>query len=95
VETVLIVSETVFYLTVSLVIIVSGTLFAFVAYHLINIAKELAELSRNLNDAASDAGERINEIIDRLSDLPVLSYFLKERRIAQHKRNGREKLSNK
>ena len=93
-ETALIVSETVFYFTVSLAIIVIGALFAVVTYHLINIAKELAELSRNLNDAASDAGERINEIIDRLSDLPVLSYFLKERRII-HKRNGREKLSNK
>ncbi len=78
-ETALIFSEIVFYLTVSLAIIVMGVLCAMVTYRLIRIARELEELSRKLNNASDEAGERINEIIDRLSDLPILSYFLKKR----------------
>ncbi|HUX35930.1 MAG TPA: hypothetical protein VMV71_02755 [Candidatus Paceibacterota bacterium] len=89
-ETALIFSETVFYLTVSVAIIIIGALCAIVAYHLIRITRELEELSGNLNDASSEAGERINEIIDRLSGLPVLSYFLKKRS-PEHRSKGREK----
>lgn len=77
-ETALIFAQTVFYLTVSVAIIVIGVLGVVVMYHLIRITRELEELSRNLKNASSEAGERINDIIDRLSDLPVLSYFLKK-----------------
>jgi len=93
-ETTLIVSEIIFYLTVSVGIIAVGVLCAIVAYYLIGIARELEELSRNLNQATTEAGERINDIIDRLSEMPILSYFLK-RRAAAHDRKGREKSSKK
>lgn len=89
-ETALIFAQTVFYLTVSLAIIAVGILGAILIYHLTRIARELEELSRNLNNASSEAGERINDIIDRLSDLPILSYFLKERPSARE-RKGRGK----
>ena len=78
-ETTLILSEIVFNFIASVASITIGVLCAIVTYHLILITKELEELSRNLNNASSEAGERINEIIDRLSDLPILSYFLKKR----------------
>jgi len=91
-ETTLIVAEIIFYLTVSAGIIAIGVLCAIVAYYLIGIARELEELSQNLNHATAEAGERINDIIDRLSDLPFLSYFLK-RHPATHDRKGREKSS--
>ncbi len=84
----LVFAETVFYLTVSAAIIVVGVLCAIVAYHLIRITRELEELSRNLKSASSAAGERINDIIDRLSDLPILSYFLKQHSVT-HKKKGR------
>lgn len=77
-ETALIFAQTVFYLTVSVAIIAIGILGVIVMYHLIRITRELEELSKNLKNASSEAGERINDIIDRLSDLPILSYFLKE-----------------
>ncbi|MDO8523248.1 MAG: hypothetical protein Q7S12_03140 [bacterium] len=78
--TALILAQTVFYITVSTAIIAVGIFCAVVAYHLIHITRELEGLSRNLNQASSEAGERINDIIDRLSDLPVLSYFLEKGR---------------
>lgn len=89
-EAVLIVAETIFYFTVSLAIIVIGILVAMVTYHVIHIARELEGLSRNLHNASSEAGERINDIIDRLSDVPFLSYFLK-RYPPAHKEKGRRK----
>lgn len=83
----LIFAQTVFYLAVSLAIIVIGVLCAIAAYHLVRITKELEEISRNLRSASSAAGERINDIIDRLSDLPVLSYFLRK----QNQNHGKQR----
>ncbi len=82
----LIFAQTLFYFTVSAAIIAVGVLCAVAAYHLIHITRELEELSHNLNRASSEAGERINDILDRLSDLPVLSYFLKKGRKKSFKR---------
>lgn len=93
-ETTLILSEIVFNITMSVAVIVLGVLCVIVAYHLIRIARELEELSHNLNRASSEAGERINDIIDRLSDLPILSYFLKKRSTT-HNGKGREKSAKK
>ncbi len=87
-ETALIFAQTLFYLTVSAAVIAIGVLCAIVTYHLIHITRELEELSRNLNRASSEAGERIDDIIDRLSDLPILAYFLKKRSVT-HERKGR------
>ncbi|MDO8655386.1 MAG: hypothetical protein Q7R48_03140 [bacterium] len=93
-ETTLIFAQTLFYLTVSAAVIAIGVLCAIVTYHLIHIARELEELSRNLNRASSEAGERIDDIIDRLSDLPILAYFLKKRSVMNEKK-GRGKSSKK
>jgi len=93
-EVALVFAETVFYSTVSLAIITIGTFCVIVMYHLIRIVRELEEFSRNLKSASSDAGERINDIIDGISDLPILSYFLKKRSVLRE-RKGREKSSNK
>jgi len=79
---------------VSVAIIAIGVLCAIVAYHLIRIVRKLEELSRNLNHAGSIAGERINDIIDRISELPILSYFLKKRPATRDEK-GRGKSSKK
>jgi len=76
-ETALIFSQIVFNLVVSIVIIALGILMAIVAYHLIKIAKELEQISHNFHETADEAGERIKEILEKLSNLPILSYFLK------------------
>jgi hypothetical protein len=92
--TALVFAETVFYLTVSAGVIAICVLFAIVVYHLVRIASEFEELSRKLNNASSEAGERINDIINRLSDLPGLSYFLKKHS-ARRETKGREKSTKK
>lgn len=93
-ETALIFSEIIFNLTISLAVMVVGGLLAIIAYHLISVVQELKELSGNLNSASVEVGERVNDIIDRLSDLPVLSYFLKKRH-GEPPRKGRRKVNNK
>lgn len=88
----LIFAQTVFYLTISLAIIIIGVLCAIVTYHFIQIAKELEGLSKNLHNASGEALDRISSIIDRLAKLPVLSYFLKqEPRGEEPKKKGRRK----
>ena len=80
-------AEIVFYFTVSVAIIVIGILCSIVTYHLIHIARELEKLSSNLSQASSEAGEKINDIIDRLSDLPIFSYFLRKRSPARNRKD--------
>ncbi|MCR4328905.1 MAG: hypothetical protein NUV53_05380 [Patescibacteria group bacterium] len=89
-ETALMFAETVFYLTVSVTIIVLGVWCALLARHFIRIARELGEFFRNLHDVSSEVGERIRDSIDRISDVPILSYFLKKHSTA-HERKGRSK----
>src|SRR5882672_3222002 len=84
----LIIAQTIFYFTVSAAIIVLGALCAIVAYYLIRITKELEAMSRDWHDASDEARERINDIIDRLSDLPILSYFLRKEPRRSHEDGG-------
>lgn len=94
-ETTLMFAEIVFYFTVSLAVITFGVLGAIGTYRLIRIARELEALSRNLNHASSEAGELIHDIIDRLSDVPILSYFLKNHRHARTRKVEKNHVSNK
>ncbi len=75
----LIISQIFFNFTVALTIIFFGILCSVVVYHLIMIVKELEKLSKNINHASAELAERIGDIIDRLSELPILSYFLGKR----------------
>ena len=79
-ENALIISQTIFYFTISIVVITLGVLATVVTYHLIKITKALEEMSRNIHNASSDAIERIKDLIERLSILPILSFFLKKSR---------------
>ncbi len=87
-EATLIFSEIVFNFVVSIAVVTAGVLLVLVALPLIRIGKELEQLSSNLNQASFDAAERINDIIDRFSELPIFSFFLKKRsqKINQKKR---------
>lgn len=78
-------AQTLFYLTASVAIMVFGALCMIVIYQAISIMKHLEHISDNLDDTADEVRERIREILDRLEDLPILSYFFKKRT-----RNSRE-----
>jgi hypothetical protein len=84
--TTLIFAEIIFYFTVSLAIIAVGILCATVVYYLVRLARELEEISHNMKLASNEAGERINYILDKLSILPVLSFFLKKHPATRRKK---------
>jgi hypothetical protein len=90
-ETILILSQIIFYLVVSAAIIILGILFGVATHHLIRITKELEAISINFRDMSDDADERIREIIERLARLPILSFFLRNRGTegGEHKKKGR------
>ncbi len=73
-----IVSQIVFNIVASVAIIILGILFAIAMYHFIGIVKELGKLSKDLHNASDEAIERIKDIIEKLSNLPILSFFLKK-----------------
>ena len=89
----LIISQTLFYFVVSAAIIVCGILCAMVTWHFVHIARELEEITKNFHNASDEAYERINDIIDRLSALPILSYFLTPKKRADSKSKGRGRTS--
>lgn len=89
-ENALILSQTVFYFAVSIVIIIIGVLFSIGTYHLTLIAEDLEAIMRDVHDLSDEAHERIHDIVDRLSEVPVLSFFLK-RRQAHHRSAGAKK----
>ncbi len=77
-ETALIFSQTLFYLVISLAIIVLGVLSSLVVYNLVKITKQLKEISKNFENTSSVVAKQIEEIIDRLATLPFLSFFFKK-----------------
>lgn len=85
-ENILTISQIIFYSVFSLAIIVLGFLTAIIAYHLVNIVKELEIISKELHGASGEATEKIKDIIERLSSLPVLSFLLNKKTKEEQKR---------
>ena len=80
VENALILSQTIFYFSASVAIIVIGIIFSVGTYHLTVIVKELEAITRDIHDFTGDAEERIRDILERLSHVPLLSFFLKRKK---------------
>ncbi len=85
-ETALTLAQIVFYFTVSGMIIMIGVLCFIIGRHLVRIARSIEALSQNLDHASSEAGERLRDALDALSDLPILSYIFKKRPVAQEEK---------
>ncbi len=85
----LIFAQTLYYLVASVAIIAIGTLFLVILYHLIHIAKHLRHISDNLDSTSNDLKKRIEEIIERLSELPILSFFLNRDKKRNSDKKGR------
>ena len=79
-ELALIISQTIFYSIVSLAIIAMAILFSIIAYHLARLSKELEAITSDIRNFTDDTQKRISDIIERLSELPILSFFLKSRK---------------
>lgn len=76
----LIFSQTLYYLVASFAVIVFGTFFIIIAYHMIRITKHVRHISDNLDDVSEELKIRIEEVIEQLSSIPILSYFVKRKR---------------
>ncbi len=74
----LIFAQTFFYFAASLAIIIFGVLFFMIAYYLLSIAKHLNKLSEDLDKASDDVRQSIEDIITRLSVLPIFSFFFQK-----------------
>jgi hypothetical protein len=94
-ENILIVSQIIFYSVFSLAIIVLGFLMAVISYHLVNIVRELEMISRELHDASGGAKEKIKDIIEKLSSLPLLSFLLNKTKVKEEPKKGRKKTNKK
>lgn len=88
--TALIFTQTLFYSTVSLAIIALAILLGIIAYHFIAITKHLRKLSADLDQASDDVRKNIEEIMDRLSELPLFSFLLKNGNNKKELRKGRK-----
>lgn len=91
-ETVLMFAETIFFFTMSVAVLIVSTLCVIFMIHVVHIAKKLKEFSDGLSHASHKVGERVYGAIDRILDLPILSYFLKKYSRA-HEKKGSTKLS--
>ncbi len=77
--TTLIFSQILFYITVSLAIIVLGIMIGLAVYHVIKIAKSLEVISENIENLSSDLQESIEGILEKLSIVPFFSMFFKRK----------------
>ncbi|MEK9175455.1 MAG: hypothetical protein AAB795_02565 [Patescibacteria group bacterium] len=87
----LVFSQILFNLVASIAIVVFGALFAVAVYHLIGIIKNLQNISDNLDNVTDELKTRITEVIDKLSSLPIFSYFLKTRYSGNNKSHNKKR----
>lgn len=90
----LIFAQTIFYLVISLTIIVLGILLIAMAYYLVRIVRHIDKISNNLDEASGEVKENIKEIINKLSVLPLFSFFFKNRPVNNKSDRKRSKQNN-
>lgn len=86
----LIFSQTLFYLTVSFAIIALSILAGFIAYNLMKITRDLSRIANNFSEASDDMRDKLEEVLERLSEIPFLSSFLQRKASGRHHKKGRE-----
>jgi hypothetical protein len=77
-ETTLIILQIIFYAVFSLAAIVLFFFMIIGAYRVIKILKNLQAIAEDVRDVSDDAKERIEDIIEKLSLMPIISFFIKK-----------------
>ncbi len=72
-ETALILSQIFFYFFITVTIIVVGVFLSIIAYRLIELTKEVKALTE-------DAANGVQDFIERIAELPILSFLLRRKR---------------
>lgn len=84
---ILIFAQTVFYLTVSLAILILSIMIGLVIYRLIKVAKSLENISENIGQMSDDLREGLENTLENLFSLPFFSMFFRKK----EKEPGRKK----
>lgn len=74
----LILAQTVFYVVFSFAIFIGSLLLAIVVFYLIKIARHLNKIAENLDSASDEVRQRLKEVIQAVSELPVVSFLFKQ-----------------
>lgn len=77
--TTLVFSQILFYFSVSIAVIILGLMMGVVVYRVIKIAKSLQKISENIENASDDLGDRLENILNNLATMPILSFFFKNK----------------
>jgi len=77
-ESALAISQIVFYWVFSLTIIILLSFRIIIMYRLVKILKTLQAIAGDIRDVSDEAKERIKEISEKLSLLPIFSFFMKK-----------------
>lgn len=85
----LIFAETVFYAVFSLAIFVLSILLCIVAYHFIGIARHLRKITEDIDMATEEVKNRIEDIVEALSNLPLISFLFKKGHKKENNKKGR------
>ncbi len=66
-------AQTLFYLVSSVAILVVGGFLAVILYHLVRTVKNLEVFSNKLNTASDEIKEKVQMILEKLANLPIIS----------------------
>ena len=80
-ETTLIFSQILFNFVISTAIVVVGIFFSIMIYHLICITRELKVITHDIHNFTDETRENIDDVIERLRELPILSFFLRQKHV--------------
>lgn len=79
-------APTLYYLLASLFMITFGSLIIVAAYHFMHAAKKIRNILNNLSEISDETKVAIEDIIENLSSLPILSFFMRGRGKKENKR---------
>ena len=86
----LILAQTAFYAVFALAIFILSILFGIVVFYLIGIARHLRKIAENADEVSNEARERILEIVETLSDLPLVSMLFRKKGTSRSGKSKKE-----
>lgn len=70
-------AQTLFFLTASIAIIVIGSALTVIVYNLVHTTRELRKIAHNLGAASADIHAHIENMFEKLSNLPFIATLMK------------------
>jgi type II secretory pathway component PulC len=78
--TILILSQIIFNLVISLAVIVITALISVIAYDIIKFSKSIKKFMDGVNKESSELYEKINKFLENIFNLSFISKFLKKKK---------------